>query len=177
MNTSTTTVPVDKKFNKTMLLRLLAGAHLTSGDENRLRLLWDRWGGSLTAAVIEDEMESRLLVWLGRDVELDVERSWDLDAEEGRLLHVMAVALIMSSAASLVPELAEMCCAPVPEPSQNVKSATCSLGLCYDKEHVLTRRYSLLTHYPFQGGCDVCWLSERCPKDACADNAGEEHAA
>jgi hypothetical protein len=177
MNSTYTSVPVAKDFNKELLMRLLGTGNIAPAEENKLHLLWDRWGGSLTAAVIEDLSDARLLVWLGRDVELDVERSFSIMPEEGRRLHVMAVALIMSSAASLIPELSEICCAPVPEPSASVKSATCKLGLCYDKEHVLARRYSLLTHYPFQGGCEVCWISERCPKDACMGNASSESAA
>ena len=33
-----------------------------------------------------------------------------------------------------------------------------------DKDPILSRRYAVVTHYPFKGGCEICVLQSNCPK-------------
>ena len=28
----------------------------------------------------------------------------------------------------------------------------------------LARRYAVVTHYPYRGGCEICTLQQQCPK-------------
>ena len=49
------------------------------------------------------------------------------------------------------------------------------LGLPYKSEDssLLSRRYAVVTHYPFRGGCEICHMQSHCPKgQGQAESAG-----
>ena len=56
-------------------------------------------------------------------------------------------------------------CAPSPRPTETLREALASLGIEYREMFgTLTRRYAVVTHYPFKGGCEICHLQAQCPK-------------
>jgi hypothetical protein len=63
-----------------------------------------------------------------------------------------------------VPELQTGKCAPLPRPGEGILAAFEELGLTWNEEGSVNRKYAVLTPYPYTGGCEVCHLSATCPK-------------
>ena len=53
-----------------------------------------------------------------------------------------------------------------PKPTATLREALAAEGIPYsnDKDPILSRRYAVVTHYPFKGGCEICVLQSNCPK-------------
>ena len=51
-------------------------------------------------------------------------------------------------------------------PTATLREALEAEGIPYsnDKDPILSRRYAVVTHYPFKGGCEICVLQSNCPK-------------
>lgn len=137
-------------------------------DESERRFLagtWDRWLHSLRAYRIDCETEgSWLMLWLEPEAEHDMEAAWAASPLRGYLLDMLAASLVMSAAESLLPELAGLGCAPVPEPHPAIKGVASELGLGWTGPGSLDRRYAMVTAMPFAGGCETCSLCADCPR-------------
>ena len=49
--------------------------------------------------------------------------------------------------------------------TEALREALAGLGLAYKEgQPTLNRRFALVTHYPFKGGCEICHLQDNCPK-------------
>ncbi|MBU1002168.1 MAG: hypothetical protein KKE73_06560 [Proteobacteria bacterium] len=147
--------------------RFTATSHtgeLSDKTLDSLRDLWETLTDSLQTQRIDNGCGSWLLIWLGEHVEQQVEKRWETSPLQGFLEHALAVDCVMAAAATLVPEIAQHGCAPVPEPSEAVRQAAQELGLNWPERHTLNRRYALLTRFPWQGGCSTCHLEDNCPK-------------
>lgn len=147
--------------------RFIATSHtgeLPDQTLDSLRQLWSTLTDNLEARRIDNGCGSWLLIWLDEQTEQRLERRWETSPLQGFLEHALAVDCVMATAAALVPEIAAHGCAPVPEPSPAVRQAAQELGLSWPEQHVLNRRYALLTSFPWQGGCSACHLEGNCPK-------------
>ncbi|NJB67822.1 hypothetical protein GGQ74_001462 [Desulfobaculum xiamenense] len=151
-------------FETQRFLALSQATTLTRDERAELATQWERWTGKLTAVVIASPTGSRLLAWLDEEVEADIDASWPDAPRWSFLLHVLALDLLMSAAAELVPQIADNGCAPVPPPDPSVSEAIRSLGLDWADENVLGRRYAVLTPMPWRGGCPTCALTANCPR-------------
>ncbi|MBI9112870.1 hypothetical protein [Maridesulfovibrio ferrireducens] len=129
---------------------------------------WNKWLPFLKAYRLEKPKNGKgtdfLLLFLDKDVEDAVEEIWQETPTEGLAHHNLAITLIMSAAQSLLPELEEGKCAPLPKPGEAALAAFKSLGLEWNQEGTVSRQYAVFTPYPYSGGCEVCYLEENCPK-------------
>ncbi len=108
--------------------------------------------------------EGFLLVFLSQSVEDAVEEAWQVSPSEGMSFHNLGITLVMSAAQSLVPEVADKGCAPLPRPGREVLEAFEKLGLGWNEEtRTADRQYAVFTHMPYAGGCEICCLSRTCP--------------
>ncbi len=135
-------------------------------EREALAVVWDRWLGHLRAYRIhcDDHRGAWLLLWLEPEAERDMERAWSGSPLRGYLLDMLAASLIMAAAQSLLPELADLGCAPVPEPHPAIKGVARELGLGWTGPGTLDRRYAMVTAMPYAGGCETCSLNEDCPR-------------
>lgn len=126
--------------------------------------LWTQFDAALSARQVVNSTRSWLLAWMDESVEAEVEKLWTASPRRGYLAHCLAVTRLMALAGDLAPELAGEGCAPVPEPSEELRAAAAELGLAFTPENTLSRRYALLTFLPYAGGCAVCFLRQDCPR-------------
>ncbi|MEG2140264.1 MAG: hypothetical protein RRY20_05700, partial [Bilophila sp.] len=72
----------------------------------------------------------------------------------------------MAAVHEVVPEIEEAGCAPAPKPTAALRAALEAEGVPYknDTDPTLSRRYAVVTHSPFKGGCEICVLQRDCPK-------------
>jgi len=128
---------------------------------------WDKWAReNLKAYELENlEGDSKfLLIYLDKTAESDIDGIWQDSPTRGLLFHALAITMVMSSAQGFIPELMDGKCAPLPLPGDGVLAAFEELGLSWNQEGTVNRKYAVLTPYPYTGGCEVCYLSESCPK-------------
>lgn len=129
---------------------------------------WERWAGLLKAHLLTNPEGGAQYVFLFMDkaVEDEIEGIWQDSPTHGLALHNLAIAMVMSAAHGLIPELQEGRCAPLPKPGKAMLDAFDKLGLTWNKEGTVNRQYAVLTPYPYSGGCDICYLQPTCPKAA-----------
>lgn len=128
---------------------------------------WDKWAANNLKAyeLSNPEGEGKfLLIFLDKDVDDTIEGIWQDSPTHGLLFHALAITMVMSSAQGFVPELLDGKCAPLPRPGEGILGAFEELGLTWNDEGTVNRKYAVLTPYPYTGGCEVCYMSETCPK-------------
>ncbi len=132
---------------------------------NKMTTLWDEWLKKLSVYKVVCGKISYLLVWLPEEVETYVDETWDKTPSEGYLANSLAQYLCMQSVNSLIPQVETVGCAPAPKPTESLREALADFDLCYrDDLDVLSRRFAVVTFFPFRGGCEICHLQKHCPK-------------
>lgn len=128
---------------------------------------WDKWATkNLKAYELRNtEGEGKFaLIFLDQEVDDTIEGIWQDSPTHGLYFHALAITMVMSTAQGFVPELQQGKCAPLPRPGEGVLAAFKELGLTWNEEGSVNRKYAVLTPYPYTGGCEVCHLSASCPK-------------
>jgi len=137
-------------------------------DENvvgHLKELYGKYEDQVRVKGIKGEDgKGFLIVWIEKGLESDVERMWGESESRAYELENVAHCLAMSTAADLIPELYQARCAPLPEPTPELIEAVGRAGFKLSDKGALDRKFSVLTFYPYEGGCEVCWLRQDCPK-------------
>ncbi len=133
----------------------------------KLEECWAEWLPHLKAYELRYPIgggRNCLLIYLEEPVDQAVEAIWQTSPSDGLACHNLAIAMVMSAAAGLIPELVDGGCAPLPEPSDPIGEALEPLGLIWKDEGTLNRQYAVLTPYPYAGSCAICYLQEKCPR-------------
>jgi len=132
---------------------------------------WDKWAKeNLKAYEINNpEGEGKfVLIYLDQAVDDTIEGVWQDSPTHGLLFHALAITMVMSTAQGFVPELHDGQCAPLPRPGEGMLGAFKELGLTWNDEGTINLKYAVLTPYPYNGGCEICYMSDTCPKSTTA---------
>lgn len=153
-------------FDMELMLGLLQETRLGGQVMESLADAWERWLPHLRAMTLDTGGKRYLAVWLDEDVERDVDDTWNRSASEGFRLNALAQTMIMGAVYQVIPEVEAAGCAPAPKPTPALEAALAAEGAPYQEPgaSTLCRRFSVLTHVPFRGACDICHLREACPK-------------
>lgn len=157
-------LPVRQNFDVELFKRLARVDELNEEEEDLLKTRWYVFREGAKAYRIVNGEKGWFLAWLDEKIEHIVDQDWKNSPARGYFSHVLAVAYLMSMAGAVVPEIAQTGCAPVPEPSSEVARAAEELGIGFTNSQSMERRYSLLTPYPYSGGCSGCFLRNDCPQ-------------
>lgn len=131
----------------------------------RLVELWGQWLPQLKVCEISTGKISYLAVWLPESIEVDVDEAWEKSASDGFMINNLAQFMCMSAVQAMLPQVEDAGCAPSPRPTEALRAALEKMGLEYRPgSSVLMRRYAVVTHFPFRGGCEICHLQSECPK-------------
>ena len=104
-----------------------------------------------------------LLIWLEEPVEDEIEGIWQDSPSAGMAFHNLAIHMVMTTAQSVVPELADKGCAPLPRPTAGILKAFEKLGLVWNTEGTVNRQFAVFTRLPYSEGCAICMLRPKCP--------------
>ena len=155
-----------------MLLNLSQETRIDGEEMNRMMERWEKWAKQLTVKHLKVGKIQYLAVWLSEEVEADVDAVWDTSPSEAYLVNNLAQLMIMSTVHKVLPDVEDAGCAPAPKPTDKLVDALEEEGCPYHVNgQTLQRRYAVITHYPFKGACDICYLKEDCPKGSGQDSA------
>ena len=157
---------IEPYFDLELLLTTSRETRIGGEVMDRISSAWDRWREHAHVREISAGGKEYLLVWLDDAVDAEVDGVWEQTPSEGFLFNALAQVMCMGLVHAALPEVEDMGCAPAPHPTQSLADALESEGLSYTVpgEPGLSRRYAVVTHYPFGGGCGECALREQCPK-------------
>lgn len=136
------------------------------GPQEMLEVLgtWEKWLPHLKVHQL-GERKGFALVYLEEAVEEEVDAIWKKSPSEGFKHEAIAQTMIMGTLKSLMPELGEKECAPVPEPTKPLRRTVAKLGLDMQESGALSRKYATITPYPHRYGCERCHLKDSCIKN------------
>ena len=158
-------LPVKPVFDMELMLGLLQETRLGGQVMENLADAWERWLPHLHVMKLDTGKIRYLLVWLDEDVETEVDETWGKSATDGFRLNALAQTMCMCAVHQAEPEVEEAGCAPAPKPTESLRHALAAEGVPYQEDGpTLSRRYAVLTHFPFRGACDICFLQPDCPK-------------
>lgn len=123
--------------------------------------LWQKWTGLIRAEKVSAGQDSCLAIWLPAEIEAEIDSAWEKSPSEGFMLNNLAQYLCMAAVAELVPQTIDIGCAPTPRMSKDMEAAAANCGATLDGK---LARYAVLTWFPFRGGCEICALSNGCPR-------------
>lgn len=139
---------------------------MDQGMLEKLEKLWAKWRGMVNAFKLTPSFakgdEGYLLIFLDEEVEKDVDAIVESGDQDPDSFHNLAITLVMSAAASIMPEIAEKGCAPLPKPAAEVQDKAEELGFVWLEDGAANRRYAVFTHHPYVGGCSACSQSDTC---------------
>jgi hypothetical protein len=121
--------------------------------------VWHRWTGLL------EQVQSHgvAAIWLPEAVEEEIDAAMAASPAKGVVLDKLAAELVQAAMGRIVPGVAELGCAPLPD-AQTLATALAQCGdLAVTSSGTLTRRYAVATFAPFQGGCQACAFVAACP--------------
>ncbi|MCL1986120.1 MAG: hypothetical protein FWG59_06715 [Betaproteobacteria bacterium] len=157
-------IEIHPYFDLELLMSMSQETRLGGAVTERLMRLWEQWVSEVHALRVKAGTIEYLAVWLNEKVEEDVDRAWDESPSEAYLHNSLAQVLCMSTVHGILPEIQDAGCAPAPRTTDALRAALAAEGLPYTPSGTLARRYAVVTHYPFKGGCEICNLQHACPK-------------
>ncbi len=156
---------VQPSFDIFGLLTLLEEKRLGGEIMDELGETWDNWLEKLEIHTLKVGKIGYLLVALDKSVEDEIDTKWSDSPSDSFRFNCLAQHLIMSAVQEVLPEVLEAGCAPAPKPTDNLIEALEDMNVPYnDDVTALSHRFATLTHYPFRGACEICYLQENCPK-------------
>ena len=144
-------------FDMEGFMTLSQESRLGGATLERLCKLWEEWMPQLRVCEIKTAKISYLAVWLPESVERQVDAAWEKSPSDGWQDNNLAQYMCMSAVQEVLPQVEDAGCAPAPRPTEALREALSGLGLEYREDApTLNRRFALVTHYPFKGGCEIC---------------------
>lgn len=155
---------VEPYFDLEDFMNFSKESRLEGDTFEKLQELWRDWQSLLKVQNLKQDKDSWLAVWLPQEVEELVDKSWEEAPGKGYLFHNLAQYLCMAAVQELIPQTAEGACAPAPKSGPALREALVKEGFLSGADGETGRRYGVFTYYPFKGGCEICAVSEQCPK-------------
>lgn len=164
-------VEVNPYFDIELLMTVSQESRIGGDTMQRLAGRWEAWVKELNAYKVNTGKIEYLVVWLNEAVEADVDSMWESSPSDAYIVGALAQVMCMTVVHDVMPHIQEVGCAPAPKPTEKLQEALADLGIPYNEPvTALSRRYAVVTHHPFKGGCEICYLQKDCPKGSGAGN-------
>ncbi len=159
------TIEVNPYFDLEFVMRTSQENRIGGNTLERFASLWPEWSKKLCVRKVDTGKVTFLAVWLPEEVEESIDTSWAESPSQAYLDNALAQCLCMSAVHDILPEVEGAGCAPCPRPTDTLRAALQEAGIPYkDEGPTLSRRFAVVTHYPFKGACEICSLQANCPK-------------
>lgn len=165
MDVSFEHLDVQPWFDMEMFMSLSQETRMDGDTMDRCMTQWKTWTPHLQVRRLDVGKQQYLLVELAEAVDNEVDAAWDKAPAQAFFLNALAQTMCMSAVHDVLPQIEDAGCAPAPRPTDELRAALVQAGVPYQaKGPGLSRRFAVLTPYPFKGGCEVCALKADCPK-------------
>ncbi len=165
-------VEVVPYFDVEMFMGVAQESRIGGTMMERLVDCWEKWSSELMVRRFQAGKIEYLAAWLSEAVENEVDAMWDDSPSEAHLFNALAQSIVMVAVQQVLPEVQDAGCAPAPKPTDLLKNALEEEGVPYNSAGTaLIRRYAVVTHHPFKGGCEICYLLPNCPKGSGENSA------
>ena len=170
---TTEKIDVEPWFDMELFMGVSQETRLGGDVMERFMALWKNWLPHLTVKGIDTGKIKYLLVALDEAVEQDVDKAWESSPSNAFLYNALAQTMCMAAVHAVIPEVQDAGCAPAPKPTAALREALEAEGIPYsnDRDPILSRRYAVVTHYPFKGGCEISRASEQLSQGAGPDGS------
>ncbi len=158
-------ITTDPYFDLELIMRNSQETRIGGQMFERFAMLWDKWKDEINVYTIDTGKIKYLVTWLPESVEEEIDSSWADAPSKAYSDNALAQTLCMGAVHEILPDVESAGCAPAPRPTEALREALAEIGMPYkDEGPTLTRRFAVVTHYPFKGGCEICYLQKNCPK-------------
>lgn len=163
---TTEKIDVEPWFDMELFMGVSQETRLGGDVMDRFMTLWKNWLPHLTVKGIDTGKIKYLLVALDESVEQDVDKAWESSPSNCVLVQRAGADHVHGRRTRRDPRSAGRRLRAAPKPTATLREALEAEGIPYsnDKDPILSRRYAVVTHYPFKGGCEICVLQSNCPK-------------
>ncbi len=152
-------------FDLELVMRNSQETRIGGNTLERFATLWEEWSKKICVRKVDTGKIKYLVVWLPEEVEEAIDTAWAESPTQAYLDNSLAQTLCMGAVHEVLPEVEDAGCAPAPRPTDTLRAALNEAGIPYkDDGPVLSRRFAVVTHFPFKGGCEICHLQDNCPK-------------
>lgn len=152
-------------FDMELFMEVSQETRIGGESMERFMTLWKEWLPHLTVKRLDAGKIQYLLVWLDETVEKAVDDAWRDTPSSAFLYNALAQTMCMAVVHDILPDVQDAGCAPAPKPTESLRTMLEAEGIPYNGQGpTLSRRYAVVTHYPFKGGCEICVLQGECPK-------------
>ena len=172
-------LPPEPEFDLWLYAEIAGETRFSDDLMRSLEEAWNRWRDHLKAVVLtrKQGQGSYLVVWLEEPVETEIDALWEKSPSDGLSMHNLAVTMVMGAARTAIPELELNKCAPMPKPTGSIQDAFEALGMEWNADATVNRKYAVFTNMPYKGGCEVCFLEEDCPSSKMQKKWGRNRPA
>lgn len=157
-------IEISPYFDIELLMSVSQETRIGGEVMQRLAKRWEAWLPLLNVRRIDTGKIQYLAVWLDGAVEDEVDKAWEDAPSDAYVINALAQTMCMSVVHEVLPEIEDAGCAPAPKPTEKLRAAMEAEGVPYNTAGNLSRRFAVVTHYPFKGGCEICHLQSDCPK-------------
>ncbi len=158
-------ISAEPYFDLELIMRNSQETRIGGQMFERFMNLWEAWREELQVYTVDTGKVKYLVTWLPESVEESIDQSWADSPSAAYSDNALAQTLCMAAVHNLLPDVESAGCAPAPRPTDTLRAALEELGMPYKEEGpTLSRRFAVVTHYPFKGACEICYLQKNCPK-------------
>lgn len=154
---------VQPLFDLEEFMNLSQETRLDADILEKLAEFWDELERNLEVVQISADTKKWLAIWLTEEMEIAIDNVWKDSPSQGYLLNALAQYCCMTAVQELLPQIVDGGCAPAPKKDDDLRRGLKELGIVTE-DGTLNRRYAIVSYYPFKGGCEICALSNECPK-------------
>ncbi len=156
---------INPYFDLELVMRTSQETRIGGTVLERFATLWEDWSQKTRLCTVDTGKVKYLVVWLPEEVEEAIDTAWAESPSQAYLDNALAQSICMGAVHEILPEVEDAGCAPAPRPTDTLRAALQEAGIPYkDDGPSLSRRFAVVTHYPFKGACEICHLQENCPK-------------
>ncbi len=158
-------IEIEPYFDLELIMRNSEETRIGGQLFERFASLWDKWKNELNVYKVDTGKIKYLVTWLPESVEEEIDNSWAEAPSKAFSDNALAQTLCMGAVHEVLPDVESAGCAPAPRPTDTLRAALSELGVPYKEDGPsLSRRFAVVTHYPFKGACEICYLQKNCPK-------------
>lgn len=115
--------------------------------------------------------QALLLIWMEHPMEKKMDSLWRASPSLALAMHEHIIGLMTFHLRLYLPEIEAHSCAPLAHVPEDMHSDLVRIHLLNARTGLCARRYAVITHWPWRGGCGHCALASTCHRTEYGTNS------